>query len=69
MIQSLRLFFKQGRQYIGNLFTAQVDKKYRGFPQFKSNLCTHCGKCMSGCPGQAIADDLTVDMGKCQFCR
>ena len=68
MIQSLRLFFKQGRQYIGNLFTAQVDKKYRGFPQFKPNLCTHCNKCISNCPVQAISEDLTVDIGKCQFC-
>ena len=68
MIQSLRLFFKQGRQYIGNLFTAQVDKKYRGFPQFKVNLCTHCSKCIKNCPVNAIAEDLTVDIGKCQFC-
>ena len=68
MIQSLRLFFKQGRQYIGNLFTAQVDKKYRGFPQFKADLCSHCGKCISVCPVKAISNDLTIDMGKCQFC-
>ena len=68
MIQSLRLFFKQGRQYIGNLFTAQVDKKYRGFPQFKVNLCTHCSKCIKNCPVNAIAEDLTVDIDKCQFC-
>ena len=68
MIQALRLFFRQGRQYIGNLFTAQVDKKYRGFPQFKAELCTNCGKCMANCPVRAIADDLTVDIGKCQFC-
>lgn len=68
MIQSLRLFFKQGRQYIDNLFTAQVDKKYRGFPQFKPNLCTHCSKCIENCPVGAISEDLTVDIGKCQFC-
>lgn len=68
MIQSLRLFFKQGRQYIGNLFTAQVDKKYRGFPQFKAELCTHCGECIRNCPVQAISEDLTIDIGKCQFC-
>lgn len=68
MIQSLRLFFKQGRQYIGNLFTAQVDKKYRGFPQFKADLCMHCHKCSSNCPVNAISEDLTVDIGKCQFC-
>ena len=68
MIQSLRLFFRQGRQYIGNLFTAQVDKKYRGFPQFKADLCTHCGKCIANCPVQAISENLIVDIGKCQFC-
>ena len=68
MIQSLRLFFKQGRQYIGNLFTAQVDKKYRGFPQFKVNLCTHCSKCIKNCPVNAISDDFVIDADKCTRC-
>lgn len=68
MIQALRLFFKQRRQYISNLFTAKVDPKYRGFPVFDLKKCTHCGKCIEICPVKAISDDLAVDMGKCQFC-
>lgn len=69
MKHSLTLFWEQKKQYIPNLFKAEVHAKYRGFLQHNAKNCTKCQKCVELCPAQAISQDLAIDLGKCQFCN
>eukprot|EP00831_Metopus_contortus_P010568 TRINITY_DN14117_c0_g1_i2.p1 TRINITY_DN14117_c0_g1~~TRINITY_DN14117_c0_g1_i2.p1 ORF type:complete len:320 (+),score=32.41 TRINITY_DN14117_c0_g1_i2:786-1745(+) len=42
-----------------------TDAKIEASPLIKSHLCDHCGKCVSACPGKAIADDGALDLWQC----
>ena len=46
--------------------------RFAGRPKWDKALCTNCGKCVSACPVNAVTQNdgkVTVDTGKCIFCR
>lgn len=42
-----------------------TDAKIEATPLVEAHLCDHCGKCISACPGKAIAADGTLDPWQC----
>jgi Ni,Fe-hydrogenase III small subunit/NAD-dependent dihydropyrimidine dehydrogenase PreA subunit len=69
MFDAIRIKMNRGRQYIGDLEKAQIDKKFRGLPEIKSGNCGNCSVCKEICPAGAIGlDPLRIDTGKCVFC-
>ena len=69
MKYSLKLFWKQKKQYIADIFEAKVHEKFRGFIHHDKAKCNNCRKCIELCPVGAINSDYSVDLGKCQFCN
>ena len=46
--------------------------RFAGRPVWDKALCTDCGKCVENCPVKAVVKNdgkVTVDTGKCIFCR
>lgn len=46
--------------------------RFAGRPVWDKALCTNCGKCVESCPVKAVVKNdgkVTVDTGKCIFCR
>ena len=46
--------------------------RFAGRPVWNKALCTNCGKCVESCPVKAVVKNdgkVTVDTGKCIFCR
>ena len=46
--------------------------RFAGRPVWDKALCTGCGKCVENCPVKAVVKNdgkVTVDTGKCIFCR
>ena len=42
-----------------------TNAKIEASPLIESHLCDHCGKCVSACPGKAIAADGSLDRWQC----
>ena len=65
MIETLKLKYFQGKQYIEDIKNAQMRSQFRGYPILnKGNLPD-----ISCCPTGALSTDpLCIDMGKCTFC-
>ena len=48
-----------------------MPEKFRGMPIIDNKKCSQCGKCVAGCPAQAISKEdnqLKIDLGRCIFC-
>ena len=48
-----------------------MSEKFRGIPIIDNKKCSQCGKCLAGCPTQAISkgdNQLKIDLGRCIFC-
>ena len=64
MLETLKLKYFQGKQYIPDIKKAPMREQFRGFPIVKSGTVDE-----SICPTKALcADPLSIDMGKCTFC-
>ncbi|HLF33878.1 MAG TPA: hypothetical protein VI583_06560 [Cyclobacteriaceae bacterium] len=68
MINSLKILFRQGRQYIPDIKNAAVPGIFRGRPVI-SSISADEKEIAACCPTGAIATHpLSIDMGKCSFC-
>jgi len=64
MLETLKLKYFQGKQYIPDIKNAHMREQFRGFPIVKSGTVDE-----SICPTKALcANPLSIDMGKCTFC-
>ena len=69
MLNTLKLKYFQGKQFIEDPEKAILKEKFRGIPILDGSKCDKCGKCSSVCPTNAIVTDpLKLDLGKCVFC-
>ena len=67
MLETLRLRYFQGNQFIKDIENAPMRKQFRGFPVLKSGEDT--SSCDGICPTGALnLNPLSIDMGKCTFC-
>ena len=64
MLDTIKLKYFQGRQYIKDIKNAPMREQFRGFPVIKSGeVNTNC------CPtGALTTNPNSIDMGKCTFC-
>lgn len=69
MLNSLRVKFSQGRQYIIDVRRA-MPHGFVGRPTVAPGACQEtCSKCRDVCPTNAISlDPVQLDLGKCIFC-
>jgi len=69
MFETLKSKIYQKNQFIPDIKKAVIDKKFRGFPIIKQDLCLNCKNCEKICPTNAIKlNPLSIDLGKCIFC-
>jgi Ni,Fe-hydrogenase III small subunit len=69
MLKDIILLKHQGKQYIPDLFKAEVPEPFKGFPVISSNQVDEeaLKKC---CPTGAIdTNPVRLDLGKCVFCN
>lgn len=67
MLETLRLRYFQGEQFIKDIENAPMRKQFRGFPILKEGIDTRA--CEGICPTGALnLNPLSIDMGKCTFC-
>ncbi len=70
MLNILRARLHQGHRT--NEFPEEAPKlppRFRGRPVLDASRCADgCTACIDACPTHAIADRLTLDMGRCLFC-
>ncbi len=67
MIDTIKLKYFQGKQYIKDIENAQMREQFRGFPILNANEDDLPDK--SCCPTGALSiEPLLIDMGKCTFC-
>lgn len=67
MLETLRLRYFQGEQFIKDIENAPMRKQFRGFPILKEGIDTSA--CEGICPTGALnLNPLSIDMGKCTFC-
>jgi Ni,Fe-hydrogenase III small subunit len=71
MFRSIRIIKQHGIQYIRDLQKAELTPLFRGRPVIsRSPEMDECLKLADLCPSGAIeADPLSIDLGKCIFCR
>lgn len=64
MLETIKLKYYQGNQYIKDITKAQMKEQFRGFPIIKKGIIdTSC------CPTKALkTNPNSIDMGKCTFC-
>ena len=64
MLDTIKLKYFQGKQYIKDLQNAQMKEQFRGFPIIKNgNINTAC------CPTGALSTSPnSIDLGKCTLC-
>ena len=64
MLDTIKLKYFQGKQYIKDLQNAQMKEQFRGFPIIKNgNINTAC------CPTGALSTNPnSIDLGKCTLC-
>ena len=64
MLDTLKLKYFQGKQYIPDIQNAPMREQFRGFPLLKNGKVDE-----SVCPTGALkASPLSIDMGKCTLC-
>lgn len=64
MIDTLKLKYFQGKQYIPNIKNAIMKEQFRGLPILKSGIVDE-----DVCPTKALkTNPLSIDLGKCTFC-
>jgi len=69
MLNTLKLRYFQGKQFIDEPEKAVLGKKFRGIPSLDAYKCDKCQKCTAVCPTKAIAiEPFSLDLGKCVFC-
>jgi len=69
MLYTLKSRIYQGKQYIKNIQTANINEHFRGVPKLSNSKCKNCLECVNICPTNAIKiKPLSIDMGKCSFC-
>ncbi len=69
MLNTLKLKYFQGKQFIEEPEKAVLKEKFRGIPLLDESKCGDCAKCSSVCPTKAISlKPLQLDLGKCVFC-
>jgi Ni,Fe-hydrogenase III small subunit len=68
MLNTLKILYHQGKQYIPDLRKAKVPGIFRGRPEISFEKTD--GKVLADvCPTNAITPDpVTIDLGKCTFC-
>ncbi len=67
MLDTIKLKYYQGKQYIPDIQNAPMREQFRGLPELNSAF----GDCpdKSVCPTGALkTNPLSIDMGKCTFC-
>lgn len=70
MLNLLKSRINHGNQAIKDVKKAVLHNRYAGFPELKNKECNNCFRCTSVCPTGAItAKQLSLDLGKCIFCR
>ena len=68
MLNTLKILYHQGKQYIPDLRIAKVPGLFRGRPEISFEK-TDGTVLADVCPTNAITPDpVTIDMGKCTFC-
>lgn len=69
MIPEIKIMIHQGKQFIPNVFTAQVPGIFRGRPVISTEK-TDTEQLIRCCPTGAISENqgVCLDMGKCLFC-
>lgn len=69
MLDTLKSRIYQGKQYINNIQTANINKHFRGLPTLFNSKCKNCLECINVCPTTAVkTKPLSIDIGKCIFC-
>lgn len=69
MLNTLKLRYFQGKQFIDEPEKAVLGKKFRGIASLDAYKCDKCQKCTAVCPTKAIAiEPFSLDLGKCVFC-
>jgi Ni,Fe-hydrogenase III small subunit/ferredoxin-like protein FixX len=69
VLNTLKLRYYQGKQFIADPENAVLKDKFRGIPVLGQEKCNKCDKCISVCAAKAIkSDPLEIDLGKCVFC-
>ena len=70
MLKVLRASLQQGQQTIAYPATEPtLPERFRGLPVLDSSRCSaDCGLCIEACPSGALAEGLSVDLGRCLFC-
>jgi Ni,Fe-hydrogenase III small subunit len=64
MLDTLKLKYFQGKQYIPNIQNAPMREQFRGFPLLKNGKINE-----SVCPTGALkSNPLSIDMGRCTLC-
>lgn len=67
MLDTLKLKYFQGKQYIPDIPNAPMRSQFRGFPILKN--CEGCTIDETICPTGALkANPLSIDLGKCTLC-
>jgi Ni,Fe-hydrogenase III small subunit len=68
MLNTVKILYHQGKQYIPDLTRAKVPGIFRGRPEISSEKVNEAAL-VEICPTDAItADPLSIDLGKCTFC-
>lgn len=69
MLNTIKILYHQGKQFIPDLRTAKVPGIFTGRPEI-SNEKVDVKALVECCPTGAIyADPVSIDLGKCTFCR
>ena len=64
MLETLKLKYFQGKQYIPDIQNASMREQFRGFPLLKNGKVDE-----SICPTGALkSNPISIDLGKCTFC-
>ncbi len=68
MLESLKILFHQGRQYIPDVTTTDVPGEFRGRPVISDAVVDETSL-VDLCPTGAISSSpLSIDLGRCAFC-
>src|SRR5664279_371111 len=68
MLNTLKIIYHQGKQFIPDLTTAKVPGIFRGRPEISREKVDEKALA-SVCPTNAISENpVTIDLGKCTFC-
>lgn len=70
MIESIKVFIKQGKQFIPNPLISELPSNTSYLPVISKKECPeNCGYCLEECPTNAISCfPVEIDLGKCVFC-